>query len=274
MGSTNLITLASILGFMALLAVVEVAIPLHARTGRNRAHLGPNLGLTFITIGTSIFFNGWLIALLQWEQERGIGLLGRLGLGPLLTDCIAVLLLDLSFYVVHVAMHKLPVLWRVHRVHHSDPVLDVTTAIRQHPLQGAFLYVATAPIAGALGVSLRAFVIYRVASLLIGQLEHANIRVAPWLDRALSWITTWPNMHKVHHSRLVHQTDSNYGNVFSWFDRVFCTFTPSLLGETVDCGLEGYDDAQSQTLGGLLIMPFRSEKPVPEVARSTTLNPQ
>jgi sterol desaturase/sphingolipid hydroxylase (fatty acid hydroxylase superfamily) len=169
-------------------------------------------------------------------------------------------LLDFSFYAAHVSMHKVPALWRVHRVHHSDPALDVTTTIRQHPLEGVIRYVFMAVFAGVLGVSLRAFVIYRLASALNGQLEHANIRVAPWLDRALSWITTWPNMHKIHHSRLVHETDSNYGNMFSWFDRLFGTFTPSIRGETVTCGLDGYDDARSQTLQGLLSMPFTAQR--------------
>lgn len=273
MGSTNLITVASILGFMALLAAVEGAIPLHARTTWNRVHLGPNLGLTLITFGTNIFFNSWLLALVLWEQQQGIGLLGRLGLGPILTDCLAVVLLDFSFYVAHVCMHKVPALWRVHRVHHSDPVLDVTTTIRQHPLEGVIRYVFMAAFAGAMGVSLRAFMIYRLASALNGQLEHANIRVAPWLDRSLSWITTWPNMHKVHHSRLVHETDSNYGNMFSLFDRLFGTFTPSLRGEMVRCGLDGFDDAQSQTLQGLLTMPFASEKANPVVMPPATAEP-
>lgn len=274
MGSTNLITVASILGFMAMLAAVEGAIPLHARTRWNRVHLAPNLGLTFITFGTNVFLNSWLLALVLWEQAQGIGLLGRLGLGPVLTDCLAVVLLDFSFYVAHVCMHKVPSLWRVHRVHHSDPVLDVTTTIRQHPLEGVVRYAFMAAFAGVLGVSLLAFVIYRLASALNGQLEHANIRVAPWLDRALAWVTTWPNMHKVHHSRLVQETDSNYGNMFSWFDRLFGTFTPSLRGETVRCGLDGLDDAQSQTLQGLLAMPFALEKPEPVAMPPATPEPR
>ena len=264
MGNTNLLIIVTILGVMALLALVEGVIPLHARGRWHRAHLGPNLGLTFITFGTNAFFNVWLIALMLWEQQHEKGLLRELGLGDVVSDCVAVLLLDFSTYVAHVAMHKAPALWRLHRVHHSDPSVDVTTNIRQHPLEGAIRYGFLAAGVGVLGVSLRAFVIYRLASALIGLLEHANIRLAPWLDRALAWITTSPNLHKVHHSRVPHETDSNYGNIFSWFDRAFGTFRPSEGGESVECGLDGYDDPKLQTLQGLLSMPFApAPRPTP-----------
>jgi sterol desaturase/sphingolipid hydroxylase (fatty acid hydroxylase superfamily) len=114
--------------------------------------------------------------------------------------------------------------------------------------------------AGALGVGLVPFMIYRVWSARNGLLEHANIRVPRWLDHVLSLVTTWPNMHKVHHSRDVRETDTNYGNIFSWFDRLFGTYTPAARGATVVCGLDGLDEPAMQTTRGLLAMPFKEPR--------------
>ena len=253
---TSASTIAAILTAMAVLALVETAIPLHARTREQRAHVGPNLTLTFITFATNVVLNGALVLVLLRLDSVGFGILRWTGLDPRVAGVLAFVLLDLSFYVAHVAMHKVPALWRVHRVHHSDPVVDVTTTIRQHPLEGIIRYAFMAVFACAFGVGLGAFVVYRAWSAINGLLEHANLRVPRWLGEALSLVTTWPNMHKVHHSRDVRESDTNYGNIFSWFDRLFGTCTPSSRGESVVCGLDGFDDPRSQSTAGLLAMPF------------------
>ena len=170
---------------------------------------------------------------------------------------MTVLARDFSFYVVHVAMHKFPRLWRYHMVHHNDPAVDVTTTIRQHPGESIIRYIGLAFTAFAIGASPGAFAIYRVWSALNGLFEHANIRVPRWLDSLLSFITTWPYMHKVHHSRIAHETDTNYGNIFSIWDRLFLTFTTSRRGENISYGLDGYDDRASQSAIGLLALPYR-----------------
>ena len=257
---TNLGAIGAILAVMAAVALLETAVPLHARGRWHQTHVGPNLALTFITFATNFVFNGGLVLLLAWLAERGFGLLRLFPLHPLAAGALAVVALDFSFYVAHVAMHKVPAFWKVHRVHHSDPVVDVTTTIRQHPLEGVIRYAFLAAFAGALGVGLGAFAVYRVWSAVNGLLEHANIRVPRRLDSALSLVTTWPHMHKVHHSRDVRETDSNYGNIFSWFDRLFGTYTPSWRGTTVACGLDGFDDPSVQTTSGLLALPFRNPR--------------
>jgi len=255
--TTNLTTVTAILGAMALVALLETGIPLHARDERHRSHLGPNLALTFITFATNMLFNVALLLALALLRAKGLGILRWLGLGPFASAIAAVVLLDFSFYLAHVAMHKVPALWRFHRVHHSDPVVDVTTTIRQHPGEGLIRYAFLGLWACALGVGLRAYAVYRLWSVINGLLEHANIRVSRRLDRALSLVTTWPNMHKIHHSREASETDSNYGNIFSWFDRLFATYTPSWRGAAVVAGLDGHDDPALQTTAGLLAMPFQ-----------------
>jgi sterol desaturase/sphingolipid hydroxylase (fatty acid hydroxylase superfamily) len=264
---SNLSAIGAILVAMAVVALLETAVPLHARDRWHGTHVGPNLVLTFITFATNFFYNAGLVLLLVWLAGRNFGLLRLAPLHPLVAAVIAIVALDFSFYVAHIAMHKVPAFWRVHRVHHSDPVVDVTTTVRQHPLEGVIRYVFLAAFACLLGVGLAAFTVYRLWSALNALLEHANIRVPRRVDAALSLVTTWPNMHKVHHSRDVRETDTNYGNIFSWFDRLFGTYTPSWLGTTVACGLDGYDDPAIQTTSGLLAMPFK-DSPGPPAAGS------
>jgi sterol desaturase/sphingolipid hydroxylase (fatty acid hydroxylase superfamily) len=257
--NTTLTTLALIAATMLALALVEAVIPLHRRNAKHAAHVGPNLGLTAITIATNIVFNTALIAALGWTNLQGFGLLRLVELGPVLSTFLGILVLDLSFYVAHVAMHRVPAFWRIHSVHHSDPVVDVTTTIRQHPLEGILRYAFMAAFACAFGVTLTAFVAYRAWSVVNGLLEHANIRIPRGLDRVLVLFTTWPNMHKIHHSRRPDESCTNYGNIFSWFDRLLGTYTASSEAPSVVCGVDGLDDPTTQSLRGLLALPFASE---------------
>src|SRR3990172_10601702 len=154
-------------------------------------------------------------------------------------------------------MHMLPGLWRFHAVHHSDPAVDVTTTIRQHPGESLIRYAFLTAFALALGPSPLAFGVYRAWSAINGLFEHANVRAPLWLDRLLSWVTTWPHMHKLHHSRVPAESNTNFGNLFSLWDRLFSTFTPSGRGTRIAYGLEGLDDPATQTTAGLLALPFR-----------------
>ncbi|MEX2207638.1 MAG: sterol desaturase family protein [Myxococcota bacterium] len=259
---------AVILASMGLVALLESAIPLHARGRWGRAHVGPNLALTLITFATNGVMNVALVLALIWFQERDLGLLNAVVLPPLAALAVVLLALDFSFYVAHVAMHKRPGLWRFHAVHHSDPEVDVTTTIRQHPGEGLIRYAFLGVFALALGSSPGAFAVYRIATALVGLLEHANLRAPLALDRALALVTTWPYMHKLHHSRAKAQTDSNYGNLFSVWDRLFGTYTPSRLGTTVCYGLDGLDEPDTQTTRGLLALPFRdaTSEPAPRAS--------
>ncbi len=251
--------LAPVLVGMTVLMVIELFIPLHPRGKLNDTHLGPNLTLTFITFLTNFVFNTAILVLLAWLDALHVGLLRQFMLGPAALLALSIVLLDLCTYIAHVSMHKVPFFWRFHCVHHSDPALDVTTTIRQHPGESLIRYVFMAVPAIVLGVSPAAFVAYRVTSTLIGLTEHSNIRLPLRLDIFLSWFTTSPNMHKVHHSRTRCFTDSNYGNILSLWDRIFGTFTPAKIGTDVDFGLDGFDDSATQTTVGLLVLPGREK---------------
>jgi sterol desaturase/sphingolipid hydroxylase (fatty acid hydroxylase superfamily) len=254
------VTIGAIVLSMVVVALVETVIPLHLGQRANRGHLGPNLALTFITFATNILMNTGLVLTLTPLARHGFGILNVFPQIPLVELAATVLILDLSFYVAHVAMHKVPAFWSYHLVHHCDPVVDVTTTIRQHPGESVIRYAFMAAFAFVLGASPASFAVYRSASALNGLLEHANIRLPLWLDHVLALVTTWPNMHKVHHSRTPEETDTNYGNIFSFWDRLFRTFTPSSRGTDIHYGLDGFDGMHTQTTRGLLWLPFRIAK--------------
>lgn len=263
-------TIASLVGVMVFLAAVETLIPLRPR-GRSTREVArrvvPNLLLTLITFATNAVLNGAMIAGLAAFEARGMGVLPRLGITGGVALVTTVLMLDLSFYLAHVSMHKVAAFWLVHRVHHSDCFVDVTTSIRQHPLEGLIRYTFTAAFGFFLGSTPAAFAVYRTVSAVNALFEHANVDAPSWFDRSASLVTTWPHMHKVHHSRTARETDSNYGNIFSLWDRLFGTFTPSERGRTVAYGLDGLDEDLTATTRGLLRLPFVDGRAGGPVAR-------
>ncbi len=263
--------IVAILAGMAIVAFVETVVPLHVGERSSRAHVRVNLAITFIAFAANLLLNVALVTMLMAQEGLGVGLLNAFP-QPRLVELVVVLLgLDLAFYVAHVAMHKLPALWNYHVVHHSDSVVDVTTTIRQHPGESVIRYAFMAAFAFPLGAGPAAFAVYRAWSALTGLLEHANVRLPLWLDGAIALVATSPNMHKVHHSRRREETDTNYGNVFSFWDRLFRTFTPVSRGTDIPYGLDGYDDRPTQTITGLLSLPFRSRRPEPERLESGVL---
>jgi sterol desaturase/sphingolipid hydroxylase (fatty acid hydroxylase superfamily) len=266
----SLTTIGVLLVAMGVLSVVEAVIPLRRRGAWNAKHLVPNLALTLVTVVLSAALNVGILLGLAWVQSGGWGLLNLIALPAALEILLGVVVLDLAWYATHVSMHKSPLLWRFHSVHHSDPAVDVTTTIRQHPGETLIRYVYLAAFGLAVGVSPVAFAVYRLWSALHGLLEHANIRLPQWLDTAITFVFSSPNMHKVHHSRDVQLTDTNYTNIFSVWDRLFGTFTPARHGPEVNYGLEGLDDPPDQTALGLLALPLRAQKRKVHVHPETT----
>jgi sterol desaturase/sphingolipid hydroxylase (fatty acid hydroxylase superfamily) len=145
-------------------------------------------------------------------------------------------------------------------VHHADPAVDVTTALRQHPLETLARYGALAAVAIPLGASPAAFAIYRLWSATTALVEHANVRLPAPVDTVLAWIVVSPGMHRLHHARDVAESNSNYGNVLSIFDRLFGTFTAPARGRPIAYGVDGYDDRATHTVAGLLALPFRRHR--------------
>ena len=251
---------AAVLAVMALLSLAETLLPFARKRDARRRHCVPNLTLVALTLALNFAFNSGVVLVSGLLVSHGFGLLSGVALPPLAGVLIGVVALDASTYACHRLMHRLPRLWSAHRVHHSDPLVDVTTTFRQHPIEGLWRFLFIVAPVGALGIPLQAVAIHRVLSVLVGLAEHTNLKLWEPLDRALSWLACTPNMHKLHHSRLPIETDSNYGNILALFDRIFRTFTAPSPGLRVDSGLDGYDGAESQELGALLRLPFRGPR--------------
>ena len=250
-----------IVALMGAMALIEWAVPLFARGARIRGRGAANLGLGSLTL------------LLNWALTSAAALVA---LRPSATHlgvawiAATVVVLDLATWLAHRTMHAIPPLWRAHSVHHSDPFLDVTTTLRQHPLEGLWRFLWIIAPVWLLGLPAAGVLIYRLMSVLQGVLEHANIRVWSPLDRAVSLVWVTPNMHKVHHSRVPAQTDSNYGNLLALFDRAFGTFRRSDEAFAVEYGLAEIEPARAKSLGALLRLPLAGYNRPPEAATWTS----
>jgi sterol desaturase/sphingolipid hydroxylase (fatty acid hydroxylase superfamily) len=252
-----LFRLLPVLSALAVASLVEALVPLRRQSRRANGRLATNLWLLVITLTLATLLNFALVLGAAYIGQSGLGLLQLLGLGAIASFIVALIALDGATYLAHRLMHQMPLLWRVHLVHHIDAAVDATTAFRQHPIEGVVRFGFIAATAWALGAPPAAIAVYRLLGALNSVLEHANIRVPPALDRALVWFWVTPDMHKVHHSRDRVETDSNYANLFSFFDRALRTYTASRRGPFVSYGIEGYDVAEQQSIGAVLWLPFQ-----------------
>ena len=249
--------IAFVIGSMIVLSLAEVLIPLQARNAWNRVHLLPNAALTLLTFAIGAVLNVFMLLGLIALERGGLGLLNAVPLPDWVQIALAILVLDLAWYVTHVSLHRFGWMWRYHAIHHSDPAVDVTTAVRQHPGETAIRYAFLAIFAAAIGAPPVAFAIYRVWSVFNALFEHANIRLPAWLDSAISLVLVSPDTHKVHHSKDRWLHDSNYSNIFSVWDRICGTYTSRALGRDIDYGLAAHDTEEEQQLISLLVQPHR-----------------
>lgn len=256
---TPLTRLLPILVLLLVASAIEAVVPLRKQSRNQHGRLRTNLTLIVTTLLLGVAFNTVLALGAIFVRSQGLGVFPAHEINGLLEIVLGVVALDLAAYAVHVLMHKSAILWRIHRVHHIDLAVDATTALRQHPLEGLLRFVASASAAWSLGLSLEAIALSRTLAAANAIFEHANIRVPRWLDRALLPLWVTPDMHKVHHSRVPEQTDSNYGNLFSFFDRMFGTYTQHRQAVPPHYGIEGFDDAVHHSAGAVLTLPFRDE---------------
>ncbi len=191
-------------------------------------------------------------------EQGGWGLLNQLSLPYWLSVLAALLALDLMYYVVHRLMHAVPVLWRIHLVHHADLDVDFTTGYRHHPLE-AFLVGSVSLLAIVLiGVPPAAAVLFSALGNVFSIYTHGNVRTEGWVDRLLRSVVMTPHVHMVHHSAARSETDSNYGLVLTWWDRLFGTYRarPAAGYQAMTVGLEYFRDPRDLRLDRILVMPF------------------
>lgn len=224
----------------------------HKRLG----HITRNMVLGILNaIMTAFLFAALWSKTAAWSAQNGFGLLHHIPLSSLFHALIALLLLDGWTYLWHRINHRIPFLWRFHRVHHSDPQMDVTTANRFH-LGEIFLSSALRiPLIALLGIHFWELVFYETLLLAENQFQHANIGLPARLDQFLRLFIVTPAMHKVHHSRWQPETDSNYSSLLSVWDRIGRTFRLRANPHEIHFGLEDFDADEFQSVPGMLKTP-------------------
>jgi sterol desaturase/sphingolipid hydroxylase (fatty acid hydroxylase superfamily) len=240
----------------AVLWSLESVVPLYAFRDRRLAHVLPNIGLTVLLLLTNLALSFAAATAASFAVTHRIGLLFLVELPPWANVLAGIAALDFFAYVAHVLLHKTPLAWRFHRVHHSELHVDVTTAFRQHPGESVWRVLWQLPAIVLVGIPLWIVVVYLTLSVANAQLEHANLRIREPIDRLLRLFVVTPNMHKVHHSRMQQETDSNYANIFSVWDRLFGTYTAHADFRTLRYGLDDLDEPSTKRLRRLLAMPF------------------
>lgn len=220
-------------------------------------HAARNLTLGVLNAAAIALLTGPLMAsLAAWSAQMGVGFLHWLSLPPGVSTLLALVFLDGGMYLWHRANHQVPFLWRFHRTHHSDPEMDVTSAIRFHPGEVLLSFVQHLALIPLFGISLWQVLLYNALLLPVIQFHHSNVRFPERWDRWLRLFIASPAMHRVHHSRLRTETDSNYASIFSFWDRLGRTFRQRHDRENIQYGLDGYDGEERQRLAGLLQTPF------------------
>ena len=253
-----------LLGGIVFFWILEGMIPLYSFRYKKINHAFLNL---FFTTTTAIIGFGFAFLLLKstlYVGNEQIGFIHIFNLPTWADVIISLLLLDLiGAYLVHFIQHKVPWMWKFHLVHHSDMNVDVTTGLRHHPGETVFRIIFTIIGVFVSGASIGMVMLYQSLSVLFAHITHANINIPKKIDSIISYVLVTPNMHKIHHHYEMPLTDSNYGNIFSIWDRLFNTFSFINKQKSVVYGIDTYmDKSENNNLGTLLSIPFKKLKKI------------
>lgn len=242
------------------LAAGEAMIPRRARAVVRRRRWPTNLALVALnTLVVRMALPVTAVGMAVLVEQRGGGLLHAMGPLPAeLEVAVAVLLLDFAIYLQHVLFHAVPILWRIHRVHHADIDVDVTTGSRFHPVEIACSLLIKLAAIAALGASPTAVLLFELLLNAGSLFNHANLRLLPWLDRCLRLLVVTPDMHRVHHSARGGETNTNFGFTFPCWDHLCGTYRaqPAAGHEAMTVGLTCFRDPKDLRLDKTLLQPL------------------
>jgi len=254
------IRLGAFAGVFLLMALLETLAPRRPLASPRHLRWTGNLAIVALdTLAVRLAFPLLAVGMALLAQQRGWGLFNLVALPAPLAILACVLLLDLAIYAQHRLFHRVPLFWRLHRMHHADTDLDVTTALRFHPLEIILSMLLKLALVALLGAPALAVLLFEVLLNATAMFNHANLRLPPALDRFLRPLIVTPDMHRVHHSSAPAETDSNYGFNLSLWDHLFKSYRaqPALGHEGMTIGLTIFRTPQDQRLDRLLLQPFR-----------------
>lgn len=248
-----------LVGGIALFWMIENAFPLFRFSYHKFRHAGINIFFTLTTILVNFVLAFLLVRASQWATSAHFGVLQWFSGWPLWVKfVVGLLLLDLiGAWLIHFIQHKVKWMWKFHVIHHSDTHVDTTTANRHHPGESVFRFVFTILATVIAGAPMWIVFAYQSFSVLLSQFNHANIRLPERLDRILSLLIVTPNMHHVHHHYQLPYTDTNYGNIFSIWDRIFGTFAKVDQAQLI-YGIDTHmKEEENSHIGNLMQIPFQ-----------------
>ena len=246
-------------GGITIFWLIETVKPLFILKYEKWKHAGINIFFTITSIVVNFLMAFILLWTSNWTADNHFGILQLAsGINPWIFLIIGLLLLDLiGAYLVHFVEHKVKFLWRFHLVHHSDLWVDTTTANRHHPGESVIRFVFTTLAVVLVGAPMWMVFLYQSASVVLSQFNHANVSLPVTIDKMLSYIIVSPDMHKVHHHYVLPHTDSNYGNIFSIWDRLFGTFS-TIKREDIVYGIDTHMEVdKNNSVINLLKIPFQ-----------------
>jgi sterol desaturase/sphingolipid hydroxylase (fatty acid hydroxylase superfamily) len=252
-------------GFAAILAAMalwELLAPRRKQAFGRGKRWPSNIGIVALdTLLVRLIFPVTAVTMAVLAEQQGWGLVHALNAPVWVAIIASVILLDLAIYLQHVLFHAVPVLWRLHRVHHADLDFDVTTGIRFHPIEILLSMGIKLGVVAALGTPAVAVLIFEVLLNATSMFNHGNVRLRERFDRVLRWFVVTPDMHRVHHSVVPRETNSNFGFNLPWWDRLFGTYRaqPAAGHEAMTIGIEQFRDPRELRLDRMLLQPFRDD---------------
>jgi len=245
----NVLAFCGFWAVLALLAGLELLIPSSGRQPERDRRWPTNFAFGGINIGLLPLAPVSTVWAAQWAHDNGFGLLNIVEPGLWIAVIATGAVRSFGGYALHCAMHKLPLLWRIHRVHHFDTFVDVSTTLRSHPLEIGVMLSTMVPLSIVFGLSPGALAAYEIMEAIIVLFSHANVRLPETPDRLLRLFVVTPRMHHLHHSSHPPETDSNYGAMFSIWDRLFGTYVHAPAhGPDLHVGLEEVRDRRAWDL--------------------------
>lgn len=244
------------------IAAAELWRPLYVERNEPSSRIPVNVALGLINAGLAALLPLSTVLAAQWAATQQLGLLNLVGAPLLVAAAATVAIRSLASYGVHRLSHAVPLLWRIHRVHHIDTALDLSTGLRNHPLELAVVAPCLAAVTIGFGLEPRTLMVYEAIALPFALWTHANLRLRPGLDHRLRLLFVTPAMHHVHHSARRAETDSNYGDVFSLWDRLFGTYR-MLDGralQAVRFGLGEAHDPRAASFAAQILSPLRRDR--------------
>ena len=255
----RLIAFASV---FAVMAAWEMLAPRREQQLGRGTRWPSNMGIVVLdTVLVRLLFPTTAVGLALLAEAQGWGLLHALGLPVWASVLLAIMALDFAIYLQHVLFHAVPALWRLHRIHHADLEFDVTTGARFHPIEILLSMGLKLGVVAALGAPAVAVLIFEVLLNATAMFNHSNVRMPAWVDSVLRWVVVTPDMHRVHHSIIARETNSNFGFNLPWWDRLFGTYRaqPTAGHDAMIIGIEQFREPREQRLDRMLTQPFRDD---------------